>query len=604
VEEGRTSDANNNATTYKYDDKGRVYQTISPDTGTTTYQYDPAGNLTSKTDAKGITVSYMYDAANRLTRIHFPLDGDIVYAYDSCPNGKGHLCTIADASGTTAYEYSAKGEVRKDTKVIDGIQYVTQYSYDMNGNLKTMTYPSGRVITYNMTNDKVIGVLNNAANLATNINYKPFGGVSALTYGNGLVGSLSYDNQYRVTSITAGTVMSLSYPTYDANGNITAINNVFDPTKNKSFTYDALDRLSTATASGIWGTLSWTYDGVGNRQTEGSTVYSYAPGTNRLSGAGGTSFGYDNNGNTTSETSRSYTYNQNQRMIQAVNGGTTANYTYNGNGQRVKKVVGGATTVFHYSLSGQLIAESDNTGTITAEYVYLNGQPLAQIRGANTYYYHNDHLATPQKMTDSSGTVVWAADYKPFGEVNITTNTITNNLRFPGQYFDQETTLHYNYYRDYDPAIGRYVEADPLGQKGDFGLYSYAKNNTLIYVDILGLKCCPKDEADYIRSRINELEGNGKGSGNKIELAVTDCRVRFGKNTGIVTLNPKLTECQKQCVTAHENVHVKQCEELGPVKYGLKKLFYEDDMEKPGYAAELSCYKKLESKINEKCDCQ
>ncbi len=350
-------DANNNTTTYKYDDKGRVYQTISPDTNTTTYSYDPAGNMVSKTDAKGVTISYVYDALNRLTKIDFPTDTDIVYVYDTCVNGKGRLCAMTDASGSTAYEYTAKGQAKKETKTIDSIQYATQYTYDQNGNLKTMTYPSGRAITYNYTNDHAVSVLNNAANLATNINYKPFGGVSSLTYGNGLTGSISYDNQYRITGITAGTIMNLSYPTYDANGNIMAINNTLDPTKNKAFTYDALDRLSSATASGIWGSLGWTYDGVGNRQTEGSTVYSYALNTNKLIGAGGTSFGYDNNGNTTSQAALSYTYNQNQRMIQAVNGATTANYTYNGNGQRVKKDVNGTVTIFHYSLSGQIIAE-------------------------------------------------------------------------------------------------------------------------------------------------------------------------------------------------------------------------------------------------------
>lgn len=248
-------DTNNNTTTYKTDDRGKVFQVISPDTGTTTYSYDAAGNMISKTDAKGVTISYVYDALNRLTKIDFPTDTDIVYAYDSCVNGKGRLCSMTDASGTTVYEYTAKAQVKKETKTIDSIQYVTQYTYDQNGNLKTMTYPSGRVITYNLTNDRAISVLNNTSTLASNITYKPFGGVSSLTYGNGLAGSISYDNQYRVTSIIAGTVMNLSYPTYDANGNITTINNVLDPTKNKLFTYDALDRLSTATATGIWGSL-------------------------------------------------------------------------------------------------------------------------------------------------------------------------------------------------------------------------------------------------------------------------------------------------------------------------------------------------------------
>ena len=130
----------------------------------------------------------------------------------------------------------------------------------------------------------------------------------------------------------------------------------------------------------------------------------------------------------------------------------------------------------------------DAFSATTAEYVYLNGQPLAKIEGTNTYYYHNDHLATPQKMTDSTGTVVWSADYKPFGEATITVSTITNNLRFPGQYFDAETGLNYNYFRDYNPVIGRYVEADPLGLKGGFNPYIYANANSLINVDSYGLE--------------------------------------------------------------------------------------------------------------------
>ena len=79
-------------------------------------------------------------------------------------------------------------------------------------------------------------------------------------------------------------------------------------------------------------------------------------------------------------------------------------------------------------------------------------------------------------MTDSSGVVRWSADYKPFGEVNITTNTITNNLRFPGQYFDAETGLNYNINRTYNMTTDRYLEADPIGiVRGQNHLYVYAK---------------------------------------------------------------------------------------------------------------------------------
>ena len=77
----------------------------------------------------------------------------------------------------------------------------------------------------------------------------------------------------------------------------------------------------------------------------------------------------------------------------------TAGYAYHGNGQRAKKTVSGTTTIYHYSLSGQIIAESNSAGSITTEYVYLNGQPLTKIDGSVAYYYHNDHLGTPQKIT-------------------------------------------------------------------------------------------------------------------------------------------------------------------------------------------------------------
>jgi RHS repeat-associated protein len=94
-------------------------------------------------------------------------------------------------------------------------------------------------------------------------------------------------------------------------------------------------------------------------------------------------------------------------------------------------------------------------------------------------------------MTDSSGTVAWAADYKPFGEATVTVSTITNNLRFPGQYFDAETGLNYNYFRDYNPVIGRYIEADPIGLRGGISLYMYALGNPLYWIDSSGLLTRP-----------------------------------------------------------------------------------------------------------------
>ena len=113
--------------------------------------------------------------------------------------------------------------------------------------------------------------------------------------------------------------------------------------------------------------------------------------------------------------------------------------------------------------------------------------------GSQCGMIHNDHLGTSQKMTDASGTVVWAADYKPFGEATITVSTITNNLRGIGQYFDVETGLLYNYFRDLNPAIGRYIEKDRIGLRGGINLYAHVRNNPLRYYDPYGLSSATYD---------------------------------------------------------------------------------------------------------------
>jgi len=136
--------------------------------------------------------------------------------------------------------------------------------------------------------------------------------------------------------------------------------------------------------------------------------------------------------------------------------------------------------------------ESDTLGNTQTEYVWLGNQRLATINNTGTYYSHNDHLGTPQLMTDTNGVIAWQADYEPFGKANVTTSIITNNFRMPGQYEDAETGLHYNYMRDYNPATGRYVQSDPIGLVAGLNTYAYALLNPMKFSDIFGLDCCQK----------------------------------------------------------------------------------------------------------------
>ncbi len=159
-------------------------------------------------------------------------------------------------------------------------------------------------------------------------------------------------------------------------------------------------------------------------------------------------------------------------------------------GRRIQKTVDGTTTYFLWDGSS-LIGEYTATGTRTKRYHYLPGglSPIQVEDQGSTYDVHLDHLQTPKLLTDSGEGIVWSQTQQAFGEVAVSpSSSVTFDVRFPGQYADGESGLHYNYFRDYDPGLGRYIQQDPIGQEGGLNTYFYANANPAIYVDFLGLR--------------------------------------------------------------------------------------------------------------------
>ena len=136
-----------------------------------------------------------------------------------------------------------------------------------------------------------------------------------------------------------------------------------------------------------------------------------------------------------------------------------------------------------------LLEETNASGLAQADYIYLDGRPIAVMNGSTLYFLHDDMLGTPQLATDSNQTVQWQATYDAFGQASVS-GTITQNLRFPGQYFDVESGWNHNGFRDYAPTLGRYLEPDPLGRLGSGNnLYAYVFDNPIDLTDRMGL--CP-----------------------------------------------------------------------------------------------------------------
>ena len=182
-------------TQYQFDDFGKKNVAVSLETNTTDYTYDPAGNLTQRVYAKGTQVNYTYDALNRLTAIQFPSDTtqNVTFTYDTYTSndpppatsfGIGRLTKRIDPSGTYVFYYDAQGNLTTERKTISSVLYVTQYTYNRNKTLTSVTYPSGRAVTYTRDGtdrtsqvDTTYG--GTSKTLASNITYLPFGGITA-----------------------------------------------------------------------------------------------------------------------------------------------------------------------------------------------------------------------------------------------------------------------------------------------------------------------------------------------------------------------------------------------------------------------------------------
>lgn len=555
------------------DGLGNVKSLLSTATGLSTFVPAVDGLVQVATDARGVVQTRQYDVLGRLTSATFVGDGftsqSLGWRYDETtisPLGKGLLTSTSFPGGSTRYTHDSRGRVVTETQTIDAtaganpapFEATATMHYDSLGQLSGITYPSGRklLITSVAGRPSSMSLLATASStptpLVSGLVYEPTGELKSWQwmYSNGAVThSFERDVSGRVVRYQLGEL--IRDVTYDAADRVAGYTHYALATGlpaeaiDQTFGRDELGRLISYTFSGTAWTLK--YDANGNRTSLQSSprqrsTYAIESASNRLSSMTRPTrtFSHDSAGNTTGDGVWRLDYDARGRPAVLTKGAVTTVSTFDAFGRRVRKFSNSgasSTVLFVYDASNHLLGEYASNGGAIREYVWLGDTLLAiftpQTNPATApvlFFVHSDHLGAPRVvLARQNQTIRWRWFSEPFGSTAADQRPTTGAavfsmpLRLPGQYFDAESGLHSNLFRDYDPATGRYIQSDPIGLEGGINTYVYVNGQPADQIDPLGLQSNiiashPNDpvsinQLTYGPCRCNQLTGHGNKTG-------------------------------------------------------------------------------------------
>lgn len=454
------SNSSENSIYYTYDNLGRMATTIYPDGRIVTYTYTGDGQLYSVQEIGGdspATYQYAYDSLGRLIASEKKDEAGnsllrVYQRYDDFGQLIGQIWCVGNNSYSESYTYTTDDLL---SAMVTGTGETLQFGYD---DLQRLTSVGNGQYTKNYS-------YHNLSETRTTMQ------VSQVQY-NGLPTALAYGY------------------TYDALGNIATYS---APGKGMvTYTYDAQGQLLSAVGDE---TYTYTYDSAGNILTANGHTYTYgARGwPDVLTAFDGERIAFDLLANPISYyngTRWTFTWENGRNLATATDGTTNISYAYDADGLRTSKTVGGTVHYYTYT-SGQLLREAYNGNTLDFFYD-ASGYPYALKYNSTTYYYITNLQGDVMYLVDAEGNTVASYEYDPYGNIISATGTMSdiNPLRYRGYYYDSELEMYYLQSRYYDPAIGRFINADIYASTGQgvigYNMFAYCINAPVNRVDTSG----------------------------------------------------------------------------------------------------------------------
>lgn len=519
----------NQTTQFAYD-LGDLVSVTNPFGSSETRFADAGGRLVRRTDPAGNAAGYEYNALNLVTAVTDPLGGRTSFGYDA----NGNLLSVTEArNNTTSSTYNSMDRVAART---DPLTRQESYLYDANGNLRQVTDRKSQVTTYtydpldrvtlaNYADGSTTGYTYDAGDRITQIadsiagtitrgydlldrftsettpegsvthTYDAAGRRATFTVAGQPVVNYTYDNADRLTGITQGSSSAtLTYDNADRRASLTLPNGIL-----VEYSYDAASQLTGLTyklGGSTLGTLTYSYDGTGNRISVGGTyartglpaavtsaTYNAA---NQLTQWGAAALSYDLNGNLTADGSKTYTWDARNRLT-AIAGAVSASFQYDGFGRRRSRTVGGSATEYlHDELN---VVQELTSGAPAANLVtgLSIDEVLTRTDSVGTRHFLPDALGSTIALADANAIVHTEYTYEPFGNTTAAGAPSSNAFHYTNREEDG-TGLYYYRARYYSPRWQRFISEDPIEfASGDANLYAYVWNQPTSWADPLGL---------------------------------------------------------------------------------------------------------------------